>query len=189
MTPDAPKKLLLHVCCAPCAPHVIEQLQQAFALTAFFYNPNIHPREEYARRLAEVERYCREHAIALVTGEYDTERWFSAVQGMEEQPEGGARCEMCYRFRLEKTAQTAQARDMGHFATTLTVSPHKKATVINSIGRAVGEQCARIFYEADFKKHDGFKKSCELSRHYNFYRQTYCGCLYSIRSQESGIRR
>ena len=186
MTPDARKQLLLHVCCAPCAPHVIELLQQEFALTAFFYNPNIHPQEEYARRLAEVERYCRERAIALVTGEYDTDRWFSAVQGMEELPEGGLRCERCYRFRLEKTAQTAQARDMGHCATTLTVSPYKKATVINRIGRAAGEQYDRIFHEADFKKHDGFKKSCELSRHYNFYRQTYCGCIYSIFRDRTG---
>ena len=179
--PDARKQLLLHVCYAPCAPHVIELLQQEFDLIAFYYNPNIHPREEYARRLAEVERYCREHAIGLVTGEYDTERWFAAMKGMEEQAEGGARCERCYRFRLEKTAQTAQAHDMGYFATTLTVSPHKKALVINRIGREVGEPYARIFYEADFKKQDGFKKSCDLSRRYNFYRQTYCGCLYSIR--------
>jgi predicted adenine nucleotide alpha hydrolase (AANH) superfamily ATPase len=181
MTPDAPKKLLLHVCCAPCAPHVIEQLQQEFALTAFFYNPNIHPREEYARRLAEVERYCRERAIALVTGEYDTERWFSAVQGMEEEKEGGRRCEICYRVRLEKTALAAKDHGMSCFASTLTVSPYKKALVINRIGREVGEQCAMSFYEADFKKHDGFKKSCELSRQYNFYRQTYCGCMHSIR--------
>jgi predicted adenine nucleotide alpha hydrolase (AANH) superfamily ATPase len=179
--PDAPKQLLLHVCCAPCAPHVIELLQQEFALTAFFYNPNIHPREEYARRLAEVERYFRERAIALVTGECDSERWFSAVKGMEAQPEGGVRCERCYRFRLEKTALTARAREIGHFATTLTVSPYKKAPVINRIGREVGEQCTMTFYEADFKKQDGFKKSCELSKRYNFYRQTYCGCIYSIK--------
>jgi hypothetical protein len=159
---------------------VIDLLQREFALTAFFYNPNIHPQEEYARRLAEVERYCREQAIALVTGEYDPDRWFSAVKGMYAQPEGGARCDMCYRFRLEKTAQTALTHHMGHFATTLTVSPHKKATVINRIGGAAGEQYSRIFYEADFKKQDGFKKSCELSKHYNFYRQTYCGCIYSM---------
>jgi len=179
--PDAPKKLLLHVCCAPCAPHVIELLQQEFALTAFFYNPNIHPREEYARRLAEVERYCRERAIALVTGEYDSERWFSAVKGLEDQKEGGERCAICYRLRLEETALTARAHEIGYFATTLTVSPYKKAPVINLIGREAARQYATIFYEADFKKHDGFKKSCELSRHYNFYRQTYCGCIYSIR--------
>ncbi len=182
MTPDTRKQLLLHVCCAPCAPHVIEQLQQEFDLTAFYYNPNIHPQEEYDRRLAEVERYCSAHAIDLVTGEYDTKRWFAAMKGMEDQPEGGARCELCYRFRLEKTAQAAQAYAMEHFATTLTVSPHKKALIVNRIGREAGKQYDRIFYEADFKKHDGFKKSCELSRHYNFYRQTYCGCMYSIRN-------
>lgn len=178
--PNVPKKLLLHVCCAPCSPHVIELLQKEFELTAFFYNPNIHPHEEYARRLAEVERYCREHTIALVKGEYDTERWFSVVKGMEEQKEGAERCETCYRLRLEKTALIAQAHEIGCYATTLTVSPYKKAPVINRIGREAGERYSRIFYEADFKKQDGFKKSCELSKQYNFYRQTHCGCIYSI---------
>ena len=175
-----PKKLLLHVCCAPCSPHVIELLQKEFDLIAFFYNPNIHPQEEYERRLAEVERYCRERTIVLVKGEYDTERWFSSVKGMEEQKEGGDRCDICYRLRLEKTALTARMHAIGYFATTLTVSPYKKALVINRIGRDAGEQYARVFYEADFKKQDGFKKSCELSKQYNFYRQTYCGCIYSI---------
>ena len=186
MTLDAPKKLLLHVCCAPSSPHVIGLLQNEFELTALFYNPNIHPREEYEHRLAEVERYCGEHSIELVTGEYDTERWFTAVKGMEAQKEGGERCEVCYRLRLEKTALTAQAHEIGHFATTLTVSPYKKAPVINRIGREAGEQYARVFYEADFKKQDGFKKSCELSKQHNFYRQTYCGCLYSSPRHKNG---
>jgi predicted adenine nucleotide alpha hydrolase (AANH) superfamily ATPase len=159
---------------------VIGLLQKEFELTTYFYNPNIHPREEYNRRLSEVERYCGENKIDLVKGEYDTDQWFSAVKGMEEQKEGGRRCEICYRVRLEKTALTAQAHGMSCFATTLTVSPYKKTLVINRIGREAGEQYSTIFYEADFKKRDGFKKSCELSKHYNFYRQTYCGCTYSI---------
>jgi hypothetical protein len=108
---------------------------------------------------------------------------------MEDQKEGGERCAICYRLRLAETALTARAREIAHFATTLTVSPYKKALVINRIGQEAGIQCSRMFYEADFKKQDGFQKSCELSKRYNFYRQTYCGCLYSIRSQESGIRR
>ena len=187
MNPDTPRKLLLHVCCAPCAPHVIELLQQEFALAAFFYNPNIHPQEEYERRLAEVERYCGEHAIELVTGEYDTDRWFSAVKGMEDQKEGGDRCSICYRLRIEKTAQAAQIHETGYLATTLTVSPYKKAMTINRIGREAGVKYSRGFYEADFKKQDGFKKSFELSKQYNFYRQTYCGCIYSIpRDRELG---
>lgn len=179
--PDAPQQLLLHVCCAPCSPHVVELLQKEFALTAFFYNPNIHPQEEYERRLQEVERYCREKNIGLLKGEYDADRWLSAVKGMEGQQEGGKRCEVCYRVRLEKTALVAQVRGMIYCATTLTVSPHKKALVVNRIGREAGKGHARIFYEADFKKQDGYKKSCELSKQYNFYRQTYCGCIYSIR--------
>jgi len=178
--PDALQQLLLHVCCAPCSPHVIELLQKEFELTAFFYNPNIHPYEEYQRRLIEVERYCGENTFTLVTGEYDPDHWLSAVKGMEDQEEGAQRCEICYRLRLEKTALVAQAHGIDFFATTLTVSPHKKAAVVNRIGREAGEGYARIFYEADFKKQDGFKKSCELSKHYNFYRQTYCGCVYSI---------
>ena len=178
--PSFPQKLLLHVCCAPCSPHVIGLLQKEFALTAFFYNPNIHPREEYNRRLAEVERYCGENKIDLLKGEYDTVRWFSAVKGMEEQKEGGRRCEICYRVRLEKTALAARDHGMSCFAATLTVSPYKKALVINRIGREAGERYSIMFYEADFKKQNGFKKSCELSKHYNFYRQTYCGCTYSM---------
>ena len=174
------KKLLLHTCCAPCAPHVIALLQKEFELTVLFYNPNIHPREEYELRLRDLQRYCGENSIALMTGEYDADRWFSAVKGMEGQEEGAQRCELCYRLRLETTACVAQLQGIDHFATTLTVSPHKKAIVINRIGCEVGEHHALVFYEADFKKGDGFKKSCELGKHYNFYRQRYCGCVYSI---------
>jgi len=180
MSYDSKKKLLIHTCCAPCTPHVIELLQKDFELTAFFYNPNIHPREEYDRRLHDLEQYCQNNSIPLITEGYDAGQWFGQVKGMEEQEEGAQRCEGCYRMRLEKTALVARLHGIGYFATTLTVSPHKKAMVINRIGREIGERHTTIFYEADFKKGDGFKKSCELSKHYNFYRQTYCGCVYSL---------
>lgn len=173
------QKLLLHCCCAPCTPYVVELLQKEFEPTVFFYNPNIHPHEEYQRRLHELEVYCQKNSIPLVTGTYDVEQWFSLVKGMETQEEGRLRCECCYRMRLEETARAAQDQGARYFATTLTVSPHKKAMTINRIGRETGERFARVFYEADFKKEDGFRKSCALSKHYNFYRQTYCGCVYS----------
>jgi len=173
------KKLLLHTCCAPCSPHVIEMLRKEFDLCVFFYNPNIHPLKEYQLRLGEMQRYMHTVSVELIAGEYDADRWFRAVAGMEHEDEGGRRCEVCYGMRLEKTVNLARARGFRQVATTLTVSPHKKATIINRIGRELTGSGDLTFYEADFKKHDGFKKSCELSKQLGFYRQNYCGCVYS----------
>ena len=115
----------------------------------------------------------------MLVGEYDADQWFRAVAGMEHEEEGGRRCEVCYRMRLEKTVSVAQAQGFQQVATTLTVSPHKKATTINRLGRELTGTGDVTFYEADFKKRDGFKKSCELSKKLGFYRQNYCGCIYS----------
>lgn len=173
------KKLLLHACCAPCTPYVIELLQREFEVTAFFYNPNIHPLEEYQHRLEEIKNFSEKVDLKLITGDYEADAWFRITQGMENEKEGGKRCELCYQMRLATTAERAHTNGFTHFATTLTVSPHKKATAINPIGRELQKKYPVAFYEADFKKHDGFKKSCELSTHYGFYRQNYCGCIYS----------
>jgi predicted adenine nucleotide alpha hydrolase (AANH) superfamily ATPase len=173
------KTLLLHACCAPCTPYVIELLQREFEVTAFFYNPNIHPLEEYQHRLEEIKNFSEKVDLKLITGDYEVEAWFHITQGMEHEKEGGKRCECCYRMRLERTVALAHKKGFNYFATTLTVSPHKKATTINLIGRELQKKYPVAFYEADFKKHDGFKKSCELSTHYGFYRQNYCGCVYS----------
>ena len=175
------ERLLLHTCCAPCSPYVIELLQREFRVSAFFYNPNIHPTEEYQRRLEEIKQFSKKVSVELITGDYDTDQWFFLTRGMENEKEGGKRCAICYQMRLENAASVAQSNGFKHFTTTLTVSPHKKATVINQIGREIQKKYSLTFYEADFKKHDGFKKSCELSKAYGFYRQNYCGCVYSQR--------
>jgi epoxyqueuosine reductase len=172
-------KLLLHVCCAPCAPHVLKQLEEQFAVSVFFFNPNIQPEEEYRRREEEITRFSREDGFELITGEYDEEGWIDAVRGLEGEPEGGARCGICFRYRLDRTAREAAARVFDLFATTLTVSPHKNAFVINEEGRAAAERQGTTFLEADFKKKEGFKISCQLSRERGFYRQDYCGCVFS----------
>jgi hypothetical protein len=179
MSAQNKKKLLLHTCCAPCSPHVIETLGKEFDVCTFFYNPNIHPLEEYQLRLKEMEGFLDTVSVGLIVGAYDADQWFQAVAGMEHEEEGGRRCELCYRMRLEKTVSVAHAQGFQQVTTTLTVSPHKKATIINRIGRELTATGDVTFYEADFKKRDGFKKSCELSRKHGFYRQNYCGCIYS----------
>lgn len=115
-------------------------------------------------------------------GDYEAREWFELVKGLENEPEGGARCEVCYQMRLEKTAELARENGFEYFGTTLTISPHKKAEIVNQLGREVGAKFNIKFYEADWKKQDGFKKSCELARNEGFYRQNYCGCVYSKRS-------
>ena len=176
------KRLLLHTCCAPCSPYVIERLQMEFDVTAFFYNPNIHPIDEYQFRLEEMKQLCKHMGVELIIGNYDVDLWFQITKGMEKEKEGGKRCELCFKMRLHQSACTAQKKDCQHVATTLTVSPHKNATIINQLGRELQNTYPVIFYEADFKKHDGFKKSCERSKKYGFYRQNYCGCIYSKRN-------
>ncbi len=175
------EKLLLHTCCAPCSPYVIELLQGEFEVSAFFYNPNIHPLEEYQLRLKEMEQFCKNIGVELIIGRYDIDQWFQITKGMENEKEGGKRCELCFKMRLDKSACIAQKNDFQHFTTTLTVSPHKNAMVINQLGHELQKKSCATFYEADFKKHDGFKKSCELSKKHGFYRQNYCGCMYSQR--------
>ncbi|MEK6680635.1 MAG: epoxyqueuosine reductase QueH [Nitrospirota bacterium] len=172
-------KMLLHVCCAPCSSAVLERLRDEFDITGYFYDPNIHPEEEYIRRLEEGRRFYREIGIPLIEACYDTDRWFAKTAEFKEAPEGGRRCEICYDMRLNKAAGFARENNFDIFATVLSISPHKKAEKINNIGRSIAEKCGIKFYEADFKKKDGFKRSLELSREYNLYRQDYCGCIYS----------
>lgn len=174
-------KMLLHVCCAPCSSAVLERLRDEFDITGYFYDPNIHPEEEYIRRLEEGRRFYREIGIPLIEAPYDAERWFAKTAEFKEAPEGGIRCEICYDMRLNKAAGFARENNFDIFATVLSISPHKKAEKINNIGRSIAEKYGIKFYEADFKKKDGFKRSLELSREYNLYRQDYCGCIYSKR--------
>jgi predicted adenine nucleotide alpha hydrolase (AANH) superfamily ATPase len=177
----APKPgLLLHCCCAPCGTHPIRLLSDDFSVTAFFYNPNLHPEMEYSIRRTEMESLCRRWNIPFETGERDAPAWGEAVRGLETEPEGGLRCDRCIRFRLEATARRAAALGFAAFTTTLSISPHKRADRINRIGLEIAGLSGLEFVEADFKKKDGFKSSCDLSRAEGLYRQDYCGCEFSL---------
>lgn len=172
-------KMLLHICCAPCSTAVIERLRDEFDIAGYFYDPNIHPEEEYIRRLEETKGLYIKLGIPLIEAQYDAQIWFKLTEDFKHEPEGGKRCELCYDMRLEKAAGFAKENGFDIFATVLSISPHKKSAVINSIGKRLSEKYNIKFYEADFKKKDGFKRSLELSREYNLYRQDYCGCVYS----------
>ncbi|MFQ5561562.1 MAG: epoxyqueuosine reductase QueH [Nitrospinota bacterium] len=175
------KKILLHVCCAPCSPYVIELLKEKFNITLYFYGPNIHPREEYLFRLEEVKRFSQECGLKLITGDYDAGEWFSEMKGLEAQPEGGKRCERCFTMRLQQSCSLSKKGKFDLFATVLTVSPHKNSAVINTIGADISKQASHTFYTADFKKNNGFQKSVALGKKFNLKRQNYCGCLFSQR--------
>ncbi len=172
--------LLLHVCCAPCSTYVIETLKDEFNLVAYFYNPNIHPEEEYQKRLDELIRFAEKMNVPVFEGEYDKDRWLNAVKGHENDREGGERCEICYKLRMEDTAIFAVKNGFMYFGTVLSASPHKDAEVINRIGEEISRKYDINFYQADFKREGGFKESVELSKKYGLYRQKYCGCIYSI---------
>ena len=183
--------LLLHACCAPCASYVIEYLSDFFYITLFYYNPNISPKSEYDFRLKELERLCLEHpkakGIKILPSSYNDEEFYSAVKGMENLPEGDERCRVCYKLRLEKTAEAANAHGFDFFTTTLTISPYKNAVWLNEIGRELEKEYGVSYLFSDFKKKNGYKRSIELSKEYNLYRQDFCGCAYSKRDAE--IRR
>ena len=180
--------LLLHSCCGPCSSYVLEYLTRHFDITVFYYNPNIEPQEEYALRLREQRRLVSEMdlqgAPQVIDGPYEPGTFHKAVSGMEGEPEGGARCEKCFRLRLEKTARMARDAGFDFFTTTLTVSPHKNAALINEIGEELADAAGTAYLISDFKKKDGYKRSIELSKQYGLYRQDYCGCIYSRRGQE-----
>ncbi len=172
-------KLLLHACCAPCATSVIERLKQKYELEVFFYNPNIHPKSEYLLRLDEIKRLCKYHGIGLTVGSYEVERWFKITKVYKDELEGGKRCTLCYALRLNETAKEAKRRGFDFFTTTLSVSPLKDYNRIKRIGEKIALKFGLEFEDSDFKKRDGFKRSVELSKMFGFYRQEYCGCVYS----------
>lgn len=177
------KKLLIHTCCAPCATFPFEKLtNNGYSPASFFYNPNIHPQEEYKRRLEELFRFTELMNYPLIVKEDDPVLWLNTVKGFETAKEGGKRCEICFRMRLEKTAIYAKENSFDGFTTVMTVSPHKNSTVINQIGKELEEKYNIFFLEENFKKNEGFKKSFELSKKYNLYRQKYCGCAFSLRN-------
>ena len=173
--------LLAHVCCGPDAIHAVAVLQADHEVTGFFYNPNIDPPEEYALRLAEAEKVERILGFRLVAGEYDRRRWEKAVRAFPGEPEKGRRCDICFAFRLERTARLAVEKGIPEFASIMTISPRKNAAAINRIGLRVAAKHGLRYLETDFKKKGGFEKSVELSRRHGLYRQDFCGCVYGRR--------
>lgn len=177
--------LLLHACCAPCASYVLSVLSEIFRVTVFFCNPNIYPYAEYKKRKNELIRLCLEmpckKPVIFAESPYSDSEFLSIASEYSEEPEGGARCNKCISLRMDAAAKAASNRGYDFFATTLTVSPHKNADAINNIGAELSERYGIPYLFSDFKKKEGFKKSIELSKKYNLYRQDYCGCIFSLR--------
>ncbi len=184
----ARKKLLLHICCAPDATYGIEKFSKDYDITLYFYNPNIHPEIEYRLRALELKRLARTLKVPLIEGPYEPERWFEAVKGLEDEPEGGKRCEVCFRMRLEDTASLAKEQGFDAISTVLTISPKKDAEKINRIGKEVAEKYGVKWIAEDLKKRGGFQRSLELSARYGIYRQDYCGCIFSKKEVETKRR-
>lgn len=179
---DYKPKLLLHSCCGPCSSYVITYLKDYFDITILYYNPNIEPKEEYEKRKNEQIRLIKELNIPSLNMEevnYDNELYRTKVVGFESAKEGGERCHICYELRLEKTVQIASEKGYEYFGTTLTVSPYKNAYLLNKIGESLASTYNIKWLYSDFKKKEGYKKSIELSKKYNLYRQDYCGCEFS----------
>lgn len=173
------EKLLLHSCCGPCSTVCIERLKDSFDLTIFYFNPNIEPQEEYEKRKAEQKKVCKFFGVPFVDCDYDNDGWREAVKGFEKEPEGGARCEKCFAFRLLRTARFAKENHFDLFSTTLTVSPYKNTELVNRVGKMVSV-CEDVrFLEESFKKKNGYMRSVELAKGLNLYRQHYCGCMFA----------
>lgn len=175
--------LLLHSCCAPCSSYVLEYLCEYFDITIFYYNPNISPYEEFKKRVDEQKRLIREmplkRKVNFIEGKYDNETFSEISKGLEHLKEGGERCFKCYRLRLEETAKNAKKNGFDYFTTTLSISPLKNSQVLNEIGKELSETYGIPYLFSDFKKKEGYKRSCQLSKIYSLYRQNYCGCVFS----------
>ncbi|MED9969073.1 MAG: epoxyqueuosine reductase QueH [Ruminococcus sp.] len=178
-------RLLLHVCCAPCSSYCLEYLTQYFSVTVYYFNPNISIKEEYLHRLNEEKRLISEmvfkNPVDIIEGVYDPQMYFDAVKGLENEPEGGKRCEKCFELRLGSAAETAKKGGYDYFTTTLTISPLKNAQLLNDTGAAAGKAHGVSWLYSDFKKKEGYKRSIVLSKEHNLYRQNYCGCVFSSR--------
>lgn len=176
-------RLLLHACCAPCSSAVLEYLSQYFAITLLYYNPNIAPLEEYQKREAELRRLVSQmkftHPVELLPCQYDGQAFVQAARGLEGEPEGGKRCEACFRLRLRYAAQEAARLRFDYYTTTLSISPMKNALLLNQLGEEIGREFGVAHLPSDFKKKDGYKRSVQLSKEYDLYRQDYCGCAFS----------
>lgn len=181
---DYKPRLLLHSCCAPCSSYVITYLYDYFDITILYYNPNIYPYEEYKKRKDEQIRLISNFkGVKIINCDYDNDIYNEVVKGLENEPERGSRCTKCFYLRLNKTGEIAKKNDFEYFGTTLTVSPYKNARLLNEIGEDISKKYDIKWLYSDFKKNDGYKKSIELSKKYDLYRQDYCGCIYSKRDK------
>lgn len=181
-------RLFLHSCCAPCSSYVLEYLSQYFEITVFYYNPNISPWEEYEKRVKEQQHLIAKlpayYAIHMLAGPYEPQRFYEIARGLEQEPEGGLRCQRCYRLRLEEAAKLAAQGGYDYFTTTLSISPLKNAEWLNEIGEELGQTYHVRHLSSDFKKKNGYQRSVELSAKYGLYRQDYCGCVFSKAERE-----
>jgi predicted adenine nucleotide alpha hydrolase (AANH) superfamily ATPase len=180
------QSLLIHTCCAPCVSYVYELFAGSHDVTVFYYNPNIMPRHEYDRRLSELERFSSLKGFPLAVGEYNVREWVRRVRQYRFSGERSQRCWECYRMRLEESFKKAAALGLAAVTTSLSISPHKDAAMINRIGKELEGRHGIRFIEGDFKKGDGYRKSAALSRVLGFYRQNYCGCIYSKLERDRG---
>ena len=181
--------LLLHACCAPCSTACLERLANFFKVTIFYYNPNITDKNEYEKRIEEIKKLLTlinpKYKVELIEGEYDPKVFLDMSKGLEMEPERGKRCYKCYELRLKETAKIASKLGFNNFCTTLTLSPHKNSDWINEIGENLDKEYESNYLYSDFKKKEGYKRSIELSKKYDLYRQDYCGCIYSKRDRQA----
>ena len=173
------KKVLLHSCCGPCSTAVIEKLKADYDVTVFYFNPNIHPEEEYEHRKREQQKVCEKLGVPYIEGDYHPDEFFALCESFSEEPEGGKRCRECFMLRMRRTAELAKNGGYDLFDTTLSVSPHKNYDVISEVGKLLEQECGITYLGGNYKKQDGYKRSIELSKEFGLYRQNYCGCVYS----------
>ncbi|MEG2561911.1 MAG: epoxyqueuosine reductase QueH [Clostridia bacterium] len=179
--------LLMHVCCAPCSSYCLEYLSEFFEITLLFYNPNISPQEEFCKRLDTLKKFVGENypSVIIQAPAYDEQEFFAIADGLQDAPEGGARCWKCYALRLEKTAQIAREKHFDYFLSSLSISPHKNVDKLNEIGQALALKYGVEWLPNDFKKKGGYLRSIELSAKNGLYRQNFCGCEYSKRENQA----
>lgn len=184
--------LLIHSCCAPCSSYTLEYLSKYFKITVLYYNPNIFPKEEYEYRIKEQDRLIKSmdfnNPVEFIATDYTPEDFYGQVKGLENEKEGGKRCEVCFRLRLEKAAKIAQEKGFDYFVTTLSISPMKNSVLLNEIGKELEEKYKVKYLLSDFKKRNGYKRSIELSKIYDLYRQDYCGCVYSKVERDNRVK-
>ena len=187
---DYKPKLLLHVCCGPCSSYVLEYLSMYFDITIYYYNPNIYPEDEYIRRKEEAKKFLvdAEYNIEFIETNYETKEFYNVVKDVFHLGERSERCYNCYRLRLEDTVKFAKDKGFDYFTTTLSISPYKNSEWLNKIGYELENKYNIKYLCADFKKNNGYKRSLELSKEYNLYRQEYCGCVYSKKEREERIK-